>query len=40
MGYAYTLKNNNNGMGDLRQKKDEILALNFLSQEKTNKSKN
>lgn len=40
MGYAYNLKNNNNGMGDLRQKKDEILVLNFLSQEKTIKSKN
>ncbi len=40
MGYAYNLKNNSNGMGDLRQKKDEILAFNFLSQEKTNKSKN
>ncbi len=41
MGLAYDLKNNENGLGDLRQKKDEILALNFLNNEdQTNKSKN
>jgi len=41
MGLAYTIKNPENGLGDLRQKKDEILALNFLSTEdKTNKEKN
>lgn len=41
MGLAYTIKNPENGIGDLRQKKDEILALNFLSNEdKTNKEKN
>jgi hypothetical protein len=41
MGLAYDLKNNNNGLGDLRQKKDEILALNFLNNEdQTNKRKN
>jgi hypothetical protein len=42
MGLAYTLKNPDNGIGDLRQKKDEILALNFLStkEDKTNKEKN
>jgi len=41
MGLAYNLKNNDNGLGDLRQKKDEILALNFLNNEdKTNKRKN
>jgi hypothetical protein len=41
MGLAYTIKNPDNGLGDLRQKKDEILALNFLSNEdKTNKEKN
>lgn len=41
MGLAYTIKNPENGLGDLRQKKDEILALNFLSNEdKTNKEKN
>ncbi len=41
MGLAYNLKNTDNGLGDLRQKKDEILALNFLSNEnKTDKTKN
>jgi hypothetical protein len=40
MGLAYELKNTNNGLGDLRQKKDEILALNFLNEEKTKKEKN
>jgi hypothetical protein len=41
MGLAYTIKNPEQGIGDLRQKKDEILALNFLSNEdKTNKEKN
>jgi hypothetical protein len=41
MGLAYTLKNPDTGIGDLRQKKDEILALNFLTKEdKTNKEKN
>jgi hypothetical protein len=41
MGLAYDLKNNTNGLGDLRQKKDEILALNFLNNEdQTNKRKN
>jgi hypothetical protein len=42
MGLAYTLKNPDNGIGDLRQKKDEILALNFLStkEDKTNNEKN
>lgn len=41
MGLAYTIKNPDQGLGDLRQKKDEILALNFLSNEdKTNKEKN
>ena len=41
MGLAYTIKNPENGLGDLRQKKDEILALNFLSNEdKPNKEKN
>jgi hypothetical protein len=40
MGLAYNLKNTDNGLGDLRQKKDEILALNFLNEDKTNKSKN
>ena len=42
MGLAYTLKNPDNGLGDLRQKKDEILALNFLTtkEDKTNKEKN
>lgn len=41
MGLAYDLKNNSNGLGDLRQKKDEILALNFLNNEdQTIKRKN
>jgi hypothetical protein len=42
MGLAYDLKTNENGMRDLRQKKDEILALNFLNnnEDKTEKSKN
>ena len=42
MGLAYTIKNPDNGIGDLRQKKDEILALNLLStkEDKTNKEKN
>ena len=41
IGLAYTRKNPDQGLGDLRQKKDEILALNFLSNEdKTNKEKN
>ena len=41
MGLAYDLKNNENGMRDLRQKKDEILALNFLNNEdKTEKRNN
>ena len=42
MGIAHDLKNNENGFGDLRQKKDEILALNFLTktEDKTEKSKN
>jgi hypothetical protein len=30
MGLDYNLKNSDSGLGDLRQKKDEILALNFL----------
>jgi hypothetical protein len=29
MGLAYTIKNTETGIGDLRQKKNEILALNF-----------
>jgi hypothetical protein len=41
MGLAYDLKNNENGLRDLRQKKDEILALNFLNNEdKTEKRNN
>jgi hypothetical protein len=34
MGLAYNLKNSDSGLGDLRQKKDEILALNFLEKNK------
>ena len=42
MGLAYDLKNNENGYGNLRQMKDEILALNFLNnnEDKTEKRKN
>lgn len=40
MGLAYELKNTDNGLGDLRQKKNEILALNFLNEDKTTKEKN
>ena len=40
MGLAADLKNTENGIGDLRQKKDEILALNFLKEDKTNNEKN
>lgn len=40
MGLAYELKNTDNGLGDLRQKKNEILALNFLNEDKTKKEKN
>lgn len=41
MGVAYNIKNTDKGFGDLRQKKDEILALNFLyNEDKTDKSKN
>jgi hypothetical protein len=29
IGLAYDVKNDNNAFGDLRQKKNEILALNF-----------
>ena len=39
IGLAYALKNNESGL-DLRQKKDEILALNFLNEDKNNKVKN
>lgn len=34
MGVAYNLKNGDSGFGDLRQKKDEIFALNFLEEKK------
>jgi len=41
MGLAYDLKNNDSGLSTLRQKKDEILALNFLNNEdQTTKIKN
>ncbi len=40
MGLAYNLKNTDSGLGDLRQKKDEILALNFLNEDKIIKRKN
>lgn len=40
MGLAADLKNNEDGLGDLRQKKDEILALNFLKEDKPTKEKN
>jgi hypothetical protein len=40
MGLAYELKNTDNGLGDLRQKKNEILALNFLNEDKPKKEKN
>jgi len=35
MGLAYNLKNTETGLGDLRQKKDEILALNFRDKKQT-----
>jgi hypothetical protein len=35
MGVAYNLKNYEAGLGDLRQKKDEILALNFRDKKQT-----
>ncbi len=35
MGVAYNIKNNETGLGDLRQKKDEILALNFRDKKQT-----
>lgn len=34
MGLAYDLKNNDTAFGDLRQKKNEILALNFKEEKK------
>lgn len=41
IGLAYDLKNTDNGIGTLRQKKDEILTLNFIAKDdKTDKSKN
>ena len=40
IGVAYAIKNPDSGLSDLRQKKDEILALNFLNEDKNNKGKN
>jgi hypothetical protein len=40
IGLAYALKNNESGLSDLRQKKDEILALNFLTEDKNTKRNN
>lgn len=40
MSVAWNLKNGDNGMGDLRQMKDEILALNFLDERKQQSKKN
>jgi hypothetical protein len=37
MGVAMNLKNGDGGLGDLRQIKDEILALNFLDEKKQSK---
>lgn len=35
IGVAYNIKNTETGLGDLRQKKDEILALNFRDKNQT-----
>lgn len=40
MGVAYNLKNGDSGFGDLRQIKDEIFALNFLDEKKSQTKKN